>query len=182
MATETTQDAVIVVPQSQSGNVQTTETSEGTKVEFTAPTTKAEVVVTGNVVATGAPISKSTFTFTEQGSITFESNVKGSQVNATVGDDSVGFVNKVKDTKTDLGLGSDSVAFGGSSKVDNAKVGLGVGDGSVDTVTVEKLKSIGKLKITNFGKEDKLVVNGKTFTANDLKNNDFGGKITIKFD
>ena len=182
MATETTQDAVIVVPPKESDKIQVTETEAGTKVEFTAPTSKAEVVVTGNVVATGSTISKSTFTFTEEGALAFEAGIKGSQINATVGNDSVAFANTVKDTKTSLGLGSDSVAFGGASKVNNAKVSLGVGDGSVDTVNIDKLKSVKKLKLTNFGSEDKLIVNGKTFTADDLQNKDFGGKITIKFD
>ena len=177
MATETTKDAVIVVPSEQKQNIEVSENAAGTSVAFQQPTTNADVVVTGNVVSTGA-----TVTFTEQGSLSFENKVVSSSINATIGNDSIAFGEKSKSVKADLGLGSDSVAFGGGSTIKDTKVSLGVDDGTKDVVAIDKAQDVKSLKITNFGNEDKLIVNGQTFSAKDLKNgNSPSDNITIKF-
>ena len=182
MATETTKDAVIVVPSEQQQNIQVSENAAGTAVAFQQPTTNAEVVVTGNVVSTGSTVKDSTFTFTEQGSLTFQNKVVSSSINATIGNDSIAFGEKSKSVKADLGLGSDSVAFGGGSTIKDTKISLGVDDGTQDVVAIDKAKDVKSLKVTNFGKEDKLIVNGQTFSAKDLKNgNSPSDNITIKF-
>ena len=182
MATETTKDAVIVVPSAQQQQIEVSENASGTAVAFKETTSKADVQITGTVVSTGAKVKDSTFTFTEEGSIAFENKVEGSRINATVGDDSVAFGNNVKSVKVDFGIGSDSVAFGGGATVKDTKVKMGVGDGAKDTVVVEDKNDVKSLKITNFGKEDTLIVNGKSFDSNDLQGKDFGGRIIIKFE
>lgn len=178
MATESTKDAVIVVPEGQTAPT-ITETGSGTTAVFTAPTAGAEVKVSGNLVVSGGPVTNSKFTFTESGKVDFTNVIKGSKVNATSGQDSVTFSDgKIKDTKVKLGDGSDSVVFGTQSK--GAKVDMG-NDNAADVVNIESLKDVKKMTIKNFGTNDTLIVGGKEFGFDDLQDREFKN-INIKFD
>lgn len=99
------------------------------------------------------------------------------------GSDSVTFLKKSldKDSTYSMGVGSDSITFGKNSTTKSGKVKLGSNDGDGDKVDIHKKAELKKLKITEFGKEDKLKIGGKTFNYNDLQDKDFKN-ITIKFD
>ena len=186
MATETTADAAIVLPDNQAGNVQVSyvEGGPGTNINLAASTTDGVVAVAGPVNVTGEAAKNFTFTFTRSAELTVENKLRNSKIVAGNGDDSVGFVagSTLKDTVTKLDAGQDSVTFGG--KIESAKVRMGA-DGEADVIDVESLKKIKSdkgLVIREFGAEDELIVNGKSYTSDNVGKADFKDKIIVKFD
>lgn len=180
MATETTKDATIVLPDGESSNVTVIETGSSTTATFTAPTSGATVEVKGNLVVTGEKVSKSTFTFTKAGSVNFTASSKDVKVDATSGNDSVSFTGgKVKGAKINSGKGADSVIFG--TTVKKATVKLGKKDGEGDVVVIENRKQVKNLTIKNFGRNDTLIVGNKDYSGVEVEKVNLKG-INIKFD
>ncbi|WP_438982698.1 hypothetical protein [Vulcanococcus sp.] len=114
-----------------------------------------------------------------------KATTKTKDTNAIFGEgaDSVSFLKKSldKDSTYSMGAGADSITFGKNSATKFGKVKLGSNDGDGDNVDIHKKAEVKKLKITEFDKEDKLKIGGKTFSYNDLQDKDFKN-ITIKFD
>lgn len=178
MATESTKDAVIVVPEGQTPP-SIVETGDSTTATYTAPVSGATTEVSGNLVVAGATVTSSTFSFTQSGKVDFTNTVKSSKVLATSGSDSVVFSDgKSVKNKVKLGDGADSVVFG--TKTKNTQVKLGK-DNAADVVNIENPKDVKNLKLKNFGRQDTLIVGGKEFSYNDLQDRNFKN-ITIKFD
>ena len=83
-----------------------------------------------------------------------------------------------KNSKFRLGEGSDQVDIQG--EVEKMKINLG-DDRNADVVSLEAEDLISKkLKISNFNREDRLIVDGDVFGYSDLRDNDFD-RIKIRF-
>ena len=178
MATESTKDAVIIVPEGQTPPV-IVETGDSTTATYTAPVSGGTTEVTGNLVVTGASVSDQKFTFTESAKVDFTNKVKSSRVLATAGNDSVVFSDgKSAKNKVKLGSGADSVVFGTKTNKTTVKLGS---DNAGDTVNIENINDVKNLKIKNFGTQDTLIVGGREFSYDDLQDRNFDN-ITIKFD
>ena len=104
-----------------------------------------------------------------------------SSVSTGQGDDQVILGQDVtvgKNSKFRLGEGSDQVDIQG--EVEKMKINLG-DDRNADVVSLEAEDLISKkLKISNFNREDRLIVDGDVFGYSDLRDNDFD-RIKIRF-
>ena len=104
-----------------------------------------------------------------------------SSVSTGQGDDQVILGQDVtvgKNSKFRLGEGSDQVDIQGEVK--KMKIDLG-DDRNADVVSLEAEDLISKkLKISNFNREDRLIVDGDVFGYSDLRDNDFD-RIKIRF-
>jgi hypothetical protein len=104
-----------------------------------------------------------------------------SSVSTGQGDDQVILGQDVtvgKNSKFRLGEGSDQVDIQGEVK--KMKIDLG-DDRNADVVSLEAEDLISKkLKISNFKREDQLIVDGDVFTYSDLRDHDFD-RIKVKF-
>ena len=190
-ATETTQDAVIVIPPKNQDKIEVVTTETGTAVIVSEATKKVsfEVEEDGKVATTGAAISKAIFTFTGSGTVEITNDaIKDSKILGDSGDNAVSIGSSslpvdtaAKDVKIKAGEGSDTVTVA-ASVAKNIKVDLGSGN-DADNVTIETdLNDIKNMKIKNFGKEDTFTFKGQTFTFKDLKNdNPFSPNITFDF-
>lgn len=180
MATETTKDAVVVLPEGDANSVTVTETGTGTTATFTAPTSNANVEVKGNLVVTGEKVSKSRFTFTESGKVNFTASTKDVKVKATAGNDSISFTGgSAKGANVNTGTGADSVTFG--TTVKNTTVKLGKSDGQGDVVVIENRNQVKNLTIKNFGRNDTLIVGNNDYRGVEVEDVNLKG-ITVKFD
>ena len=187
MATEVTADAAIVLPAEQAGNITVSyvEGGPGSIVNLTTASSDATVALTGPVTLTGERASGFQFTFAQAAELTVENTLSKSTIIAAEGNDSVGFVagSNQKNTVVKLADGADSVNYGGAIK-GGAKVRMGA-DSSADVVEVGSLKDIKTTKglvVREFGTEDTLIVNGKTYTTDNVGKADFKDKIIVKFD
>ena len=104
-----------------------------------------------------------------------------SSVSTGQGDDQVILGQDVtvgKNSKFRLGEGSDQVDIKGEVK--KMKIDLG-DDRNADVVSLEAEDLISKkLKISNFNRDDRLIVDGEVFGYSDLRDNDFD-RIKIRF-
>ena len=190
-ATQTTNDAVIVVPPKDEGKVKVVTTETGTAVFTTAPTRKVtfEVEDGGTVTSAGAPLTKAIFSFTGAGTVEITNDaIRDSKVlggssgdGVTLGSSASPTDTAAKNVKIKTGEGSDTVTVQ-AAKAKNIKVDLGA-DAEIDTINVDTdIKDIKNMTIKNFGKEDTFTFKGKTFTADDLqKDNPFAPNINFKF-
>lgn len=100
--------------------------------------------------------------------------VNNTTSNLRGGSDSVTFFNRSTTTNSTFstGGGADSVTFAKGTKTRNVTVDLGQGDNAADRVQITNKSSAKKLKITNFGQEDTLVVGKRTYTYDQLQAQD----------
>ena len=188
MATEVTADAAIVLPENQSGNIEVSyaEGAPGTIVNLTTASSDATVVLTGPVTLTGETATGFNFTFAQAADLSVENTLRGGTILGANGDDSIGFVDGSVASKNVIKLaeGADSVTYGGEIRKTGSKVRMGT-DGDADQVVVDSLKQVKQQKglvIREFGAEDTLLVNGKTYTQDNVKKANFHDKIIVKFD
>ena len=90
------------------------------------------------------------------------------------GSDSVSFSKRsiTRNSTFTSGDGADSVTFAKGSKSSKVKVNLGQGDNAADRVRIVNKSSAKKLKITNFGQDDSLIVGKRTYTYDQLQARD----------
>lgn len=90
------------------------------------------------------------------------------------GSDSVSFFNRsnTRNSTFTTGDGADSVTFAKGSKSRKVTVDLGQGDNAADRVQIVNKSSAKKLKITNFGQDDSLIVGKRTYTYDQLQARD----------
>ena len=107
--------------------------------------------------------------------------IKRSSLSTGEGDDLVTLAKDVrvdKNTKFSLGEGSDQLDIEGVIR--KMKIDLG-DDGNSDSISLENEDLVLKmLKISNFKREDQLIVDGDVFTYSDLRDHDFD-RIKVKF-
>ncbi|QNI95843.1 metallopeptidase [Synechococcus sp. A15-127] len=140
--------------------------------------------VTANLVSTSKVLNNASFTMQEgKDKATFESGtLKNSTVDTGAGGDDIviGADATVKKATFDLGSGKDEVVIEG--KVKKAEFNMG-DDNQKDKIQIDSLENIKKkLTIDNFGKRDKLVVEGDKYGYKALQELDGSlGKIEINF-
>ena len=190
-ATETTNDAVIVIKPKDEGKVEIVENPDGgTTVTTLEPVKKLELEVTenGSLTTSGAEIRNARFSFTGQGQIDITNDIaKDIKVlGSDVGDDVVNLGangevgSEIKRAKIKTGVGADSVTAGGSF-LKNVLINLGP-DEEADVVTLDTdIASVKKMVIKNFGAEDTFVYDNTTYTFDDLQDQPFKPNITFKF-
>ena len=140
--------------------------------------------VTANLVSTSKVLKNATFTMQEgKDKATFESGtLKNSTVDTGAGGDDIviGADATVKKAIFDLGSGKDEVVIEGEVK--KAEFNMG-DDNQKDKIQIDSLRNIKKkLTIDNFGKRDKLFVDGDKYGFKALQKLDGSlGKIEINF-
>ena len=170
MATESTKDGSISGNESAINSISVIEDPNGgTNYTTTAPVQNVEVVVGGEQTWSGAPISNSTFRFSDS---TPSNAIYTPQNKLRLDVDS-------SSNKYVAASSEDSISFGKRSNKDTVK--LGKADGAADVVELQSLKKVKDLKIKNFGQEDSLRVGKKTFDYDQLQDKSFKN-ISIKFD
>jgi hypothetical protein len=140
--------------------------------------------VTANLVSTSKVLKNATFTMQEgKDKATFESGtLKNSTVDTGAGGDDIviGADATVKKAIFDLGSGKDEVVIEGEVK--KAEFNMG-DDNQRDKIQIDSLQNIKKkLTIDNFGKRDKLIVDGDKYGYKALQELDGSlGKIEVNF-
>jgi hypothetical protein len=184
-ATDTTQESVIILPSGQESQVATREsgTTAVRTISGTITNAKAEIIE-GTSKFNGGEIRRGSFTFTEPSSpalLNFSSDVVRGRIKGSTGQDSIRFSSSVKSTTIRAEAGADSITFAKGSTSINNRISLGK-DSDADVVSFASLDDVKGTRITNFGREDKLRIGGESFNYDDLQNQNFGSKLTIKFD
>ncbi|MEB3262786.1 MAG: hypothetical protein VKJ66_00270 [Synechococcus sp.] len=205
MATTTTKESEVIVPEGQAAPI-VTETPQGTSVVFGGQTQGTTVVAKeGTTVVSGEKTTGSSFQLGAGANLVFadyklkKSDISGddgaNEVDAegTVakkasfelggGVDSVAFGDGsvVKKSSINLGAGADEVLFSGGSKVTKTDIDLG-SDSDADTIIIEDGADIKKLTLKNFGPEDELIIGGRTFTSDDIVDGKIPGFDFISFE
>ena len=140
--------------------------------------------VTANLVSTSKVLNNATFTMQEgKDKATFESGtLRNSTVDTGAGGDDIviGADATVKKASFDLGSGKDEVVIEGEVK--KAEFNMG-DDNQRDKIQIDSLQNIKKkLTIDNFGKRDKLIVDGDKYGYKALQELDGSlGKIEVNF-
>ncbi len=208
MATQVTPDVEIIAPE---GSVEVVELEAGTEIVNLKPVKEAEVSVTGEkpVAIAGKQMADSTVTGTAKkgetaevvlqtktfknsevtvdgkGSLDLTVNTgsfKKSTIEGGKKADSVSFGNQttVKKANIDLGKGDDTVTFKANTSF-KGKTKIDLGNKGSDVVEFAEAPKGGKVVVSNFDKNDTLVVGGETFTYDDLKGGAEVSGIKIKF-
>jgi len=196
VATTTTGDISVVIPEDAEGKVEVVELEAGTEVALTRPVKDLEITVGGDSALVGKPISQSTVTVEassnkETVTVALQTNSfknsnivveKGAaEINVNVGtfkkstvatgkkSDSVTFGNQTTVNKAtlELGKGSDTVTFKSGTKF-KGKTTIDLGKGGADSVIIEG--DTKKLTVDNFSRKDSISVAGETFDYKDIKN------------
>jgi hypothetical protein len=187
----------VEVPESQLNNVAFETTGSTTTVTTEATVTEMEITVEKNVVVEGENLSKPTFTLNSNGKSTLTlanqktvgaiiaaegaknqinfagGAAKSTQVNGDAGKEVIKIADDTKLTGKsvmNLGANKDKVIIDGiinKLTIDNGN------DTAKDKVEISSLDNIQKrLKVKNFGEEDRLIIEGDAFRYQDLEDKD----------
>jgi hypothetical protein len=187
----------VEVPESQLNNVAFETTGSTTTVTTEATVTEMEITVEKNVVVEGENLSKPTFTLNSNGKSTLTlanqktvgaiiaaegaknqinfagGAAKSTQVNGDAGKEVIKIADDTKLTGKsvmNLGANKDKVIIDGiinKLTIDNGN------DTAKDKIEISSLDNIQKrLKVKNFGEEDRLIIEGDAFRYQDLEDKD----------
>ena len=185
------------VPESQLNNVAFETTGATTTVTTEATVTEMEITVEKNVVVEGENLSKPTFTLNSNGKSTLTlanqktvgaiiaaegaknqinfagGAAKSTQINGDAGKEVIKIADDTKLTGKsvmNLGANKDKVIIDGiinKLTIDNGN------DTAKDKIEISSFDNIEKkLKVKNFGEEDRLIIEGDAFRYQDLEDKD----------
>jgi hypothetical protein len=187
----------VEVPESQLNNVAFETTGSTTTVTTEATVTEIEITVENIVVVEGENLSKPTFTLNSNGKSTLTlanqktvgaiiaaegaknqinfagGAAKSTQINGDAGKEVIKIADDTKLTGKsvmNLGANKDKVVIDGIIN----KLVIDNGDDSVkDKIEISSFDNIEKkLKVKNFGEEDRLIIEGDAFRYQDLEDKD----------